>query len=152
MRSADTVARLGGDEFGVLMEGIAGPRAMQAAERLLAALEAPIDVSGESVLVSASIGMAVSGTDVSDVEDLLRRGDLAMYDAKRNGKRRIAVYAPEMSEADAPLHRPPVWFVGSDEQRAEVLSLLEDPRGLTMVFQPIVDLHTGRVSPTDRAT
>ena len=107
MRSADTVARLGGDEFGVLLEGIAGPRAMEAGERVLAALEAPIDVAGEPLVVGASIGMAISGTDVSDVEDLLRRGDLAMYDAKRNGKRRLAVYTPELAEADSPGHQPP---------------------------------------------
>ena len=146
MRSADTVARLGGDEFGVLLEAIAPSLAVLAGERILAALEAPIAVAGEMVLVSASIGVAVSGREVSDVEDLLRKGDLAMYDAKRNGKRRIALYTPETSELDAPDHRPPAWFVGSDEQRAEVLSLLEDPEGLKMVFQPIVDLRTGRVA------
>ena len=145
-RSADTVARLGGDEFGVLLEGIAGPRAVEAGERVLAALEAPIDVAGEPLVVGASIGMAISGTDISDVEDLLRRGDLAMYDAKRNGKRRLAVYTPDMAEADAPGHRAPVWFAGSDEQRAEILSVLEDPDALTMAFQPIVDLRTGRVA------
>ena len=146
MRSADTVARLGGDEFGVLLEGIAGPRAVEAGERVLAALEAPIDVAGEPLVVAASIGMAISGTDVSDVEDLLRRGDLAMYDAKRNGKRRLAVYTPELAEADTPGHQPPVWFVGSDEQRAEIVSVLEDPDALAMAFQPIVDLRTGRVA------
>ena len=53
--------------------------------------------------ISASIGIALSGADVADVEDLLRRGDLAMYDAKRNGKRRLALYTPamlKMLEAD----------------------------------------------------
>ena len=145
-RSGDTVARLGGDEFGVLLEGIAGPRAVEAGERVLAALEAPIDVAGEPLFVGASIGMAISGTDVSDVEDLLRRGDLAMYDAKRNGKRRLAVYTPELAEADSPGHQPPVWFAGSDEQRAEIVSVLEDPDALAMAFQPIVDLRTGRVA------
>jgi diguanylate cyclase (GGDEF)-like protein/PAS domain S-box-containing protein len=145
-RSADTVARLGGDEFGVLLEGIAGPRAVEAGERVLAALETPVEVAGETLVVGASIGMAISGGGVSDVEDLLRRGDLAMYDAKRNGKRRLAVYTPELAEPETPGHQRPVWFAGSDEQRAEIVSVLEDPEALAMAFQPIVDLRTGRVA------
>jgi diguanylate cyclase (GGDEF)-like protein/PAS domain S-box-containing protein len=152
VRAGDTVARLGGDEFGVLLEGIAAARSVQAGERVLNALSAPIEIAGEAVTVSASVGVAVSEAGVGDVEELLHRGDLAMYDAKRNGKRRLAVYAPEMSEADRQAHRPPVWFAGTEEHRAEVVSVLEDPDALTIVFQPIVDLRNGRVAGYEALT
>jgi diguanylate cyclase (GGDEF)-like protein/PAS domain S-box-containing protein len=145
-RSADTVARLGGDEFGVLMEGVAAPLATQVGERVLAALQAPIAVADDFVVVSASVGVALSAPDVGDAEAFLRRGDRAMYEAKRGGKRRMALYTPELADDDESVHRQPAWFAGREEQRAEIVSLLEDPDGLTVVFQPIVDLRTGRVA------
>jgi diguanylate cyclase (GGDEF)-like protein/PAS domain S-box-containing protein len=143
-RSADTVARLGGDEFGVLLEGVPGPRAVQAAERLLEALRAPVRVDGEELRISASAGLALGGADARDVEELLRKGDLAMYAAKRNGKRRLELFDPAMTSPEG--RRPLTWFMRGDEQRDEIRALLEDPDGLTMVFQPIMDLRTGRIA------
>jgi diguanylate cyclase (GGDEF)-like protein/PAS domain S-box-containing protein len=145
-RSADTVARLGGDEFGVLLEGVPGPRAVQAAERLLEALRAPLELAGEEIRISASAGIAIGAADARDVEDLLRKGDLAMYEAKRNGKRRLEVFEPEMARADAPGRRPLTWFMRSDEQHDEIRSLLDDPDALKMAFQPIMDLRTGLIA------
>ncbi len=143
-RSGDTVARLGGDEFGVLLEDVAGPRAVQAAERLLETLRAPLVIDGEEIRLSASAGLALGGADARDVEELLRKGDLAMYEAKRNGKRRLELFEPAMTSHED--RRPLTWFMRSDEQQAEVRSLLEDPDGLTMAFQPIMDLRTGRIA------
>ncbi len=143
-RSADTVARLGGDEFGVLLEGVAGPRAVQAAERLLEALNAPVRVGDEELRISASAGLALGGADARDVEDLLRKGDLAMYEAKRNGKRRLELFDPAMASPEG--RRPLTWFMRGDEQQEEIRALLEDPDGLTMAFQPIMDLRTGRIA------
>jgi diguanylate cyclase (GGDEF)-like protein/PAS domain S-box-containing protein len=145
-RSADTVARLGGDEFGVLLEGVGGPRAVQAAERLLETLRAPLELEGEDVRIFASAGIAIAEAEARDVEDLLRKGDLAMYEAKRNGKHRLEVYTPEMAAPDAPDRRPLTWFMRADEQHDEIRSLLEDPDALTMAFQPIMDLRTGRIA------
>src|SRR4051794_13157401 len=143
-RSADTVARLGGDEFGVLLEGVAGPRAVQAAERLLETLRAPVEVDGEELRISASAGLALGGADARDVEDLLRKGDLAMYEAKRNGKRRLELYDPAMASPQG--RRPLTWFMRGDEQHEEIRELLDDPAALTMAFQPIMDLRTGRIA------
>jgi diguanylate cyclase (GGDEF)-like protein/PAS domain S-box-containing protein len=145
-RSSDTVARLGGDEFGVLLEGVSSPRAVQAAERALKALGAPVEVDDEALQVSASAGVAVSVADARDVEDLLRKSDIAMYEAKRNGKGRLEIYEPDMSRADAPGRLPLTWFMRSDEQQEEIRALLDDPDGLTIAFQPIMDLRTGRVA------
>ncbi len=145
-RSADTVARLGGDEFGVLLEGVPGARAVQAAERLLDTLRVPLQIDGEEIRVSASAGLAVGASDARDVEELLRKGDLAMYEAKRNGKRRLEQYTLDMARPDAPDRRPLTWFMRSDEQHDEIRSLLDDPDSLTMAFQPIMDLRTGRIA------
>jgi diguanylate cyclase (GGDEF)-like protein/PAS domain S-box-containing protein len=145
-RSADTVARLGGDEFGILLEGVPGPRAVQAAERLLESLRAPMELDGEEIRIAASAGIALGAADARDVEDLLRKGDLAMYEAKRNGKHRLELFEPEMARADAPGRRPLTWFMRSDEQQDEIRSLLDDPDALTMAFQPIMDLRTGRIA------
>ncbi len=143
-RSADTVARLGGDEFGVLLEGVAGPRAVQAAERLLETLLAPVRIDGEELRISASAGIALGGADARDVEELLRKGDLAMYEAKRNGKRRLELFDPAIASPEG--RRPLTWFMRGDEQQEEIRALLEDADGLTMAFQPIMDLRTGRIA------
>ncbi|MEA2317416.1 MAG: hypothetical protein QOD44_1605 [Solirubrobacteraceae bacterium] len=147
VRSADTAARLGGDEFGVLIEAANGPRpALLTADRLLAALARPVEVEGESWTVSASIGVALSAAGDRGVEELLRRGDLAMYAAKRNGKRRVELYDAGLELVDFPSGDRERWFRQSDEQRQEILAILDDPEALTVAFQPIMDLRTGRVA------
>jgi diguanylate cyclase (GGDEF)-like protein/PAS domain S-box-containing protein len=147
VRSADTAARLGGDEFGVLIEALNGPTgALMTADRVLAALARPFVVDGEAWTVSASIGVALSVTGERGVEELLRRGDLAMYAAKRNGKRRVELYDAGLELVDLPSTDRERWFRQSDEQRQEILSVLEDPEALTIAFQPIMDLRTGRVA------
>lgn len=142
VRAADTVARLGGDEFGILLEGADRDFAVQAAERVLAALETRFDLPSEALRVSASVGVAVTRDDVREVEDLLRAADRAMYDAKRSGKRRLAVHDGSAHDPDVPLRL----FTSTEAQRAEIVSVLEDPDAISMVFQPVLDLRTGRVA------
>ena len=99
IRPSDTAARLGGDEFTVLLEGICGKEdAVQVAERLVAALEAPFEISGQSVISRASIGVTVTplGGDSVRSEDLLREADAAMYEAKRRGGGGYEVFKPGM--------------------------------------------------------
>jgi diguanylate cyclase (GGDEF)-like protein/PAS domain S-box-containing protein len=98
-RAGDTVARLGGDEFAVLAEDLEGPdEARAVAERLLAAIGAPIDVGGQSVTVGASIGVAVAQDARADPETMLRNADLAMYAAKDGGKSRVELYGRHLAE------------------------------------------------------
>ncbi|MBV8084205.1 MAG: GGDEF domain-containing protein [Chloroflexi bacterium] len=94
LRGSDTVARMGGDEFAVVIEGAAGAEvAMALARKLLEALRQPIDLSGETVQVGASLGVALCPTHGNDVDTLLRHADAAMYRAKRTGS--VAVlYTP----------------------------------------------------------
>ena len=89
VRPGDVVARLGGDEYAVLLERIdQAADAIEVAGRILDELRPPFAVNGRDVVVSASIGIAVSLTGREAVEDLLRDADTAMYRAKANGRHR----------------------------------------------------------------
>jgi diguanylate cyclase (GGDEF)-like protein/PAS domain S-box-containing protein len=144
-RSADTVARLGGDEFGVLLESVLGPNEpIQTGERMLTALSEPFEIAGETMPIAISIGIALSDNEARGVDELLRRADLAMYAAKRNGKRRIELYDARFERGARPEHS--AWFHSSEHQREEIVSVLEDPAALAIAFQPIVDLRTGDVA------
>lgn len=91
MRPTDTVARLGGDEFTVLLEGVAQVSdAIRAAERAMEALHPPLSAGGHEVFITVSIGIAL-GVPGQEASDLLRAGDAAMYEAKKNGKSRYEV-------------------------------------------------------------
>ncbi len=133
MRPRDTVARFGGDEFVVLCMDLEHPaEALHVAERLQQGIGAPIDVDGAEVVVSVSVGIAVSSSAADTASDLLRDGDAAMYRAKREGRARSVLFAEAM--------------------RVEALTRLETEvelrRALTsgellLHYQPVVDLTTG---------
>jgi diguanylate cyclase (GGDEF)-like protein/PAS domain S-box-containing protein len=153
VRSADTVARLGGDEFGILLERVTGSNeVVQVAERLLASLQEPFIVHGDQMQLSLSIGVAVSGgADAgAGADELLRRADLAMYAAKRGGKRRWDLYDRDLERLSvtAPAVEPErmTWFQRGAEQREEILNLLQRDDAIRIVFQPILDLRTGSVA------
>jgi diguanylate cyclase (GGDEF)-like protein len=82
LRPEDTVARLGGDEFAILLAD--GAAAELAAERVLALLADPIEVSGVQVALGGSIGIATHPGDGATFEELLHHADIAMYQAKRH--------------------------------------------------------------------
>jgi diguanylate cyclase (GGDEF)-like protein len=88
LRPDDVLARLGGDEFAVLLQGL---DAEGLGQRLAEALSTPFTVAGRRFTVTASIGLAVSD-DGHGAADLLRRADVAMYEAKRGGKGRYAIH------------------------------------------------------------
>jgi diguanylate cyclase (GGDEF)-like protein len=95
LREGDTVARLGGDEFAVLLPVVDGVGEAEAvAERLREALHRRFEVQGVAVDLEASVGIAVSPWHGTDVEDLLRNADIAMYVAKEV-KAGAVLFAPE---------------------------------------------------------
>jgi diguanylate cyclase (GGDEF)-like protein/PAS domain S-box-containing protein len=149
VRAADTPARLSGDEFGVLLEDVAGPNEpIQVAERIVAALAEPLTAGGEAIATTASMGIVVSTLGDESPEELLRRADLAMYAAKGGGKGRWELFQPELA-ADAENGRGGEisgWAARSDEQREQILSLLDRPDAIRTVFQPIIDLRTGEIA------
>jgi len=101
IREADALGRLGGDEFVILVEGVAlaaGPELV--AERILDALKQPFVLAqahNGRVTVTASIGIALG--DRANAADLLRDADIAMYQAKLDGKNRYCVYEAGMQDA-----------------------------------------------------
>ena len=147
LRSGDTAARLGGDEFGILLQGVTGPDVVvRTGERLLTALAQPFEVGEQRAAVSASVGMVLSASGDRGVEEMLRRADLAMYEAKRNGKRRAQLYHAGLEHAGLAGSGREAWFARNDEIREEIRDVLDDPDAVAMVFQPIMDLRTGRVA------
>jgi diguanylate cyclase (GGDEF)-like protein len=136
VRNSDTAARLGGDEFVVLLEGTtldAGPELV--AERLLEVLGEPYDFSetlGRQLTVTASIGIAVGGRATAD--ELLRDADLALYEAKKAGRSRYAMFESSMQNAARDK-----LIIGMD--LADALAREE----LFLLYQPTFDLRSESV-------
>jgi diguanylate cyclase (GGDEF)-like protein/PAS domain S-box-containing protein len=101
-RSSDTVARHGGDEFVIVLEDFSGQpeqiarHAETVAEKIQASFEAPFPLDHHQHHASASIGVALFNEDIGDVDELLKRADLAMYQAKTAGRNAIRFFDPEM--------------------------------------------------------
>jgi diguanylate cyclase (GGDEF)-like protein len=99
VRAEDTCARIGGDEFVVILPEL--PKAQDAslvAQKILAGLAVPMNLDGQDVYVSASIGVAIYPTDGLDDETLLRNADAAMFRAKQVGRNNFQFYAASMNE------------------------------------------------------
>ncbi|HLJ07124.1 MAG TPA: EAL domain-containing protein, partial [Acidimicrobiia bacterium] len=135
VRAEDTVARLGGDEFAVLVENLAGDAELElVAERIRDTFREPIVIDGRELVVAASVGIALSHTGDETADDLLRNADLAMYRAKSGGGG-ARLYHPEM-------HAGIIERLELESDLRHALAREE----LYLVYQPIVDLATGRVS------
>ncbi|MFI7435259.1 EAL domain-containing protein [Micromonospora haikouensis] len=136
-QGGDLVSRLGGDEFAVLLRGLPAPAvAAHRTEALLAALHEPLDIDGMRISVEASGGIAIAPAS-GGMPELLRRADVAMYQAKRAGQR-IATYAPTRDTAD----------LGRLTLGGELPRAVADQE-FTVNFQPIVDLGTGEVTSAE---
>lgn len=93
------VARLGGDEFTVLLDNVSGAATpIRVAERLIQALSIPFVIGQQQVVLSASIGIALSASGYQDVQVMLRDADIAMYHAKQNGRARWMLFDRTMQE------------------------------------------------------
>ncbi|HEX3782646.1 MAG TPA: sensor domain-containing diguanylate cyclase [Pseudonocardiaceae bacterium] len=100
LRDTDLAARFGGDEFAVMLCGVAAVAdAVKVAQRILRTLSEPVVIARQQLRVNASIGIALNTPDVPDPTDLIRRADIAMYQAKRAGRSRYAVFADDMLSA-----------------------------------------------------
>jgi diguanylate cyclase (GGDEF)-like protein/PAS domain S-box-containing protein len=127
VRPGDIVARLGGDEFAVVVDGD-GAEAYGMAVRALSALEVPVVLGAHLVRSGASIGVAATG---ATADELLRNADLAMYDAKSQGRNRVEVFHDG-------LHERLVRRVRLEEALRGAISRNE----LHLVFQPVVTLDS----------
>jgi diguanylate cyclase (GGDEF)-like protein len=135
VRSGDVAARLGGDEFAILLDDVADlNRALSVSKRLLEALKVPVQIEGQELSISASIGIAAGRDEQDRADDLLRNADVAMYTAKAQGKSQYAVFEPTLHAAIIERHA-----LSSELSRGV-------GRGeLLVYYQPIVTLDTGRI-------
>lgn len=99
LRLDDTVGRLGGDEFVVVIEEIQDKsRLAGLARKIIGEIDQPITIGNHKVSVSASIGIALYPDDAEAPPDLLKSADIAMYQAKANGRNRYQYFTPEMNQ------------------------------------------------------
>jgi diguanylate cyclase (GGDEF)-like protein len=95
VRATDTVARLGGDEFALLLADLSSADGARiVADRALNLLARPFVVGGQSVNVTASIGVALRADGAGVADELINEADAAMYEAKRAGKNRVVISKP----------------------------------------------------------
>lgn len=100
LRERDTLARVGGDEFAIVLPSLPYiDKAYQIAQRLIEAVKTPINIEGHSLTVGLSVGIAIADSSDDTPEHLLRCADMALYEAKRNGRNRYEIFREEMDEA-----------------------------------------------------
>jgi PAS domain S-box-containing protein len=131
----NTLARPGGDEFAVLAEELRDPSdAVRIAERIQEKLAFPFNLDGREIVVSASIGIALSSTTSKEAQDVLRDAEIAMYRAKQTGKARCEVF-------DNAMH------VGALKrlQLETDLRRAVDQGEFRVFYQPIVSLQDRRI-------
>ena len=135
LRPGDTVARLGGDEFAVLLEDAArAADAASVANRIVSTLREPISWSGHTLYVTASVGVASSGPDLSAAEDLLHAADAAMYRAKEAGRARHEIFEEGLSAESR------------ERLMLETDLRLAFERGeFRLYYQPEIDLRSGDI-------
>jgi len=135
IRDGDTLGRRSGNEFGFVMTNLTQERdAISLAQRLLEAIAQPYAVDGQTVALSASIGIAIAPRDGDCADELFKACDIALASAKQAGRNTFRFYAPEMN-ADAARR------LGLESALRDAIARQE----LSVVYQPQVSLDSGNI-------
>jgi diguanylate cyclase (GGDEF)-like protein/PAS domain S-box-containing protein len=136
IRETDLIARLGGDEFAVIQTSVGDVAdVVEFVTRIQEAIRQPYQCLGHQLSTDASIGIALAPQDGTDLDQLIKNADLAMYGAKANGRRTYRFFEPAM-----------------DASAKARLTMEQDLRqalvdgGFEIHYQPLVHLHTNEVS------
>jgi diguanylate cyclase (GGDEF)-like protein/PAS domain S-box-containing protein len=135
LREDDTVARMGGDEFTVILEGVCDEQdAIQVAQKIIDVIAHPVDLGGQEVFITASVGISIYPNDGSDAHALVKNADAAMYRAKEQGKNNYQFFKADMNTR-------------AFERLALENSLRRalERNEFELHYQPQVDLGTGQV-------
>lgn len=135
VRGNDTVARLGGDEFTVILSEVDKPSLVDhVTQNILRKLKEPFKLGNDSVHITASIGVTFCPDDATDVPDLIRNADQAMYASKDLGRNRMTYFTKSMQE--------------SAQKRMKLTKELRKAvagKHFCLHYQPIINLATGKI-------
>ncbi len=135
LRPSDVVARMGGDEFTVLLSPVRGHDDVDPlVQRLIERMASPFRLEDERAFVSASVGISLFPDDGEHIEALFKHADQALYVAKDAGRNRYSYFTPALQRAAQNRMR-----LGNDLRDALA------SEGLQVVYQPIVELRSGRI-------
>jgi len=139
VRASDTVARLGGDEFTVILAELEETHIVhRIAENIIHTLTMPYHLGAEVVRVSASIGITLYPDDATELAELTKNADQAMYVAKQAGRNRYSYFTPAAQQAAQ--HR--------QQSIAELRTAVATGQ-FRLFYQPIFELRTGRICKAD---
>ena len=134
LRAADIAGRLSGDEFVVILPQCDGDHAADAVERIQVLLSEPMTIADTQLAISASVGVAMYPSDGRDVETLLHRADMAMYQAKSSGRGCFSFFSSELNKLA--------------QERLALESALREAlqkNQLRLHYQPQVEMASGRL-------
>jgi diguanylate cyclase (GGDEF)-like protein len=137
VEDSDFVARLGGDEFAIVQSAVASEAdVIDLVNRIHEAIRNPFECLGHQVTTDASIGIALSPQHGSDLDEILKNADLAMYAAKSAGRRTARFFKPEM-DAEVRARRA---------LEMDLRQAIADGTGLEVHYQPCLDLQNDRIT------
>ncbi len=134
LRPQDMLTRQSGDEFIALLPDIGQGELAQLAERLLRTLDQPLQLAGQEIALSASMGIALYPDDAREFDDLLKNAETAMYRVKQDSRNSYCFFTPAMQEHSA-----------RTLALASALKLALARNELHLVYQPQIALEDGRV-------
>jgi diguanylate cyclase (GGDEF)-like protein/PAS domain S-box-containing protein len=136
LREIDTIARVGGDEYTIVLVDLREFSAIEhVAQKILAAIKNPFNVDGHELFMTTSIGIAVYPADGEDLDNLVKKADIAMYHAKSAGRNNFQFYSPALDENVA--------------RKLKLMNSLQkalDQREFLVYYQPKYDIGTGRIT------
>jgi diguanylate cyclase (GGDEF)-like protein len=136
LRDRDIVARLGGDEFAIAYVSPDLPAAVeQLGQRIISALSVPYNLSGHTVIVGASIGIALAGDGQMDADTLLKNADMALYQAKANGRGVCSLFEVDMERQ----------LLSRLAIEQDLLGAL-DRNEFELLYQPLWNLSSDRIA------
>ncbi|QHM71530.1 putative bifunctional diguanylate cyclase/phosphodiesterase [Mixta intestinalis] len=136
LRESDTVGRIGGDEFVIVIEEVQQLEIVDTlCQQIITTLSLPYTLLGSEAWVGVSIGAALAPQDGTERQELMRKADIALYEAKNDGRGQYRLFARAMDES-----------VQTRQQiAADLRSALQQHQGLEVWYQPLMDISGNQI-------